>query len=383
MVDDLRVLRLVVEEPAHPVAESTKALQGIWPQGGNSKERNQSDHRPDSQGKLAAITQVEHVVVEALPLVPQSHLVHRRRDVGEVLEELDRHLLVGAVVLREQQGELEHVQAEHGHPCSPVGLLQVTGDRQGCRAVDRPDVVQAQKAALEDVVSLHVLAVNPPGEIQQELVEDRLQEFIVAGLIDLEDADRRRGVHRRVHVREGPLVGGQLSRRRHVPGTGEELELVLGQLRVDMRQRDAMKCEVPGRKPRILPLVRHRDHVLRIEVAPPRVAARPVTIRGRRAARITIEPAGHVVLIELLGPEHPAEGLAHHARLVGAAVGWREQGVEGVGLALSRRQHRAEARAQVGRAVAQPEPDLGGLAGADSQVVQKGGLGPGPLRVYG
>src|SRR5207244_496266 len=114
-----------------------------------------------------------------------------------------------------------------------------------------------------------------------------------------------------------------------------------------------------------------------------RVAARPVTIRGRRAARITIEPAGHVVLIELLGPEHPAERLAHHTSLVGAAVGWREQGVERVGLARSGRQHRADARAQAGREGAQPEPDLGGLAGGDSQVVTKGGLGPGPLRVYG
>ena len=50
----------------------------------------------------------------------------------------------------------------------------------GCAAVEDADVVQAEKAALEDVAALRVLAVDPPGEIQHQLVEDAFEERQVA-----------------------------------------------------------------------------------------------------------------------------------------------------------------------------------------------------------
>ena len=40
------------------------------------------------------------------------------------------------------------------------------------RPVERADVVEAEEAALEHVVALGVLAVHPPGEVEQQLVED-------------------------------------------------------------------------------------------------------------------------------------------------------------------------------------------------------------------
>jgi hypothetical protein len=39
-------------------------------------------------------------------------------------------------------------------------------------AVEGADVVQAQEAPLEEVVVLGVLTVDPPGEVEQQLVED-------------------------------------------------------------------------------------------------------------------------------------------------------------------------------------------------------------------
>ena len=67
----------------------------------------------------------------------------------------------------------------------------------GGAAVEHADVVQAQEAALEDVVALGVLAVDPPGEVEQQLVEDALQEGAVARaallLLDLVDAPGRPG----------------------------------------------------------------------------------------------------------------------------------------------------------------------------------------------
>ena len=50
----------------------------------------------------------------------------------------------------------------------------------GARTVEHADIVEAEEAALEDVQALRVLAVHPPGEVQQQLVKDALQEIQVA-----------------------------------------------------------------------------------------------------------------------------------------------------------------------------------------------------------
>ena len=44
-------------------------------------------------------------------------------------------------------------------------------------------------------------------------------------------------------------------------------------------------------------------------------------VRRRRAGGVAVEPVGDVVVVELLRPEHPGEGLAHDERLVGGGVG--------------------------------------------------------------
>src|SRR5262249_55999459 len=80
------------------------------------------------------------------------------------------------VLARQLQRDPQHVEAVHAHPGGAVGLLEVAAGRQRRRAVEDPDVVEAEEAALEDVPAVGVLAVDPPGEVEQELVEDPLQE---------------------------------------------------------------------------------------------------------------------------------------------------------------------------------------------------------------
>ena len=135
-----------------------------------------------------------------------------------------------------------------------------------------------------------VLAVDPPGEVQHQLVEDALQERQVAAVaallaVDLEDAPGRPGVDRRVDVAEVPLVGRQLAVGVHVPLARQQHELALGELRVDQGERDAVEGQVPGGVPGILPLVRHREDVGVVEVRPVAVAAVPALGRRRRLAR--------------------------------------------------------------------------------------------------
>ena len=62
----------------------------------------------------------------------------------------------------------------------PSDCSSVAAAGQRLAAVEDADVVEPEKAALEDVVALGVLAVHPPGEIEQQFVEDALEEAAIA-----------------------------------------------------------------------------------------------------------------------------------------------------------------------------------------------------------
>src|SRR5262249_1895635 len=130
-------------------------------------------------------------------------------------DELDAHLHVGRVDQRQFHADLEHVLAEERHPAGTVGLLQVPPGRQRGAAVEDPDVVEPQEAALEDVAAAAVLAVHPPGEVEQQLLEGSLEPVGVAAampdLLQTVREDGREGMDRRIHVTEGPLVAGNLA----------------------------------------------------------------------------------------------------------------------------------------------------------------------------
>ena len=130
-----------------------------------------------------------------------------------------------------------------------------------------------------------------------------------------------------------------------------------------------MKRQVPGREPRVLPGVGHRHDVEGLEAAPPGVAAVPPLRRRRRLARVAVEPAGHVVVVELLAPEHAGERLAHHRGFVGRCRGRGEFGVELVGLGAPLRHYPGEVRAS---AVAGSGPPPAGRRRSRSSAVWPG-----------
>ena len=116
-----------------------------------------------------------------------------------------------------------------------------------------------------------------------------------------------------------------------------------------MGERDRVEGEVPGREPRVLPRVGHRDDVARLDVPPGAVATgQPLRRRGR-AGRVAGQPAGHVVVVELLAPDHPGHGLAQDGGLVRRAPGRRQVGEEGVGLRGTGRHDRRRTRVRAGR----------------------------------
>jgi hypothetical protein len=284
--------------------------------------------------------ETEDVVEEAVLLVPQlvgidTDPVHSRCDVDEVLVELAGEVLVYRVLDGELQGDGQHVETEHRHPARPVRLLQRLPRRERRAAVEDADIVQAEESALEHVVPECVLLVDPPGEVHEELVELPLQEGPVTrparGLLHDVHLPGGAAVNRRVHVTEVPLVGGDLSAGVQVHLVGDQLQLVLGEIEVDAGKDDAVKREIPGGKPRVFPLVGHRDDVGTLEVEPLPVAGRraPLAV-GRKD--LLVEPFVHGVVIELLRPQHPRKRLAHHRAAVGGDLGGDDARVEGVGL---------------------------------------------------
>ena len=128
-------------------------------------------------------------------------------------------------------------------------------------AIEHPDIIQPEKSALEDVVALGIFAVHPPGERDQHFVEDGFQKRAIAftGLfsLDLINAPRRPGQHRRIDIAEVPFVGGNLPIWMLVPFAHDDIELHLGELGIDQGQRNTMKSEVPGCIPGKFPFVRH------------------------------------------------------------------------------------------------------------------------------
>ena len=137
------------------------------------------------------------------------------------------------------------------------------------------------------------------------------------GLLQAIGEDGGPGVHRRIDVAEIPLVGRKLPVGVQVLPLQHQVQLLLAEILVHQRQRQDVEGQVPGGIPRILPLVRHRDDVGVVHVVPVLVARGAARVGLNGSAAALLQPLVHVVVVELLGPQHAGQRLAHHVRLVG------------------------------------------------------------------
>ena len=202
-------------------------------------------------------------------------------------------------------------------------------------------------------------------------MEDALEELVVALAIDAEDLERGPRVHRRVGIAEGPLVRGQLAVRVLIPLAQQQQELSLREVTVDLRERDAVECEVPRGEPRVLPGVGHREHVEAVEVPPVLVAAIQPLGRGRRHRRVADEPPVDIEVEELLRPQHPCERLPQHPCLVFGRAVRREPFVERVRLGATFVQDLVRGLLFAAGARAEREPHLSGFAGSDREAISR------------
>src|SRR5690606_10918048 len=119
--------------------------------------------------------------------------------------------------------------------------------------------------------------------------------------VDLEDPPGGPGVHRRVDVRKGPLIGGKLSIGVLRPLPTDEDELVLREGRVDPGQRIAVEGQVPRGEPWVFPVVRHGDDIRQRQMSPRGIATRMLrreqTRWGWRIGGVALEPLLDVVAV--------------------------------------------------------------------------------------
>ena len=116
----------------------------------------------------------------------------------------------------------------------------------------------------------------------------------------------------------------------HIPLAQQQHQLILGELRVELRERDHVERQVPGGIPRVLPVIWHGNDVAVIQMAPIGVAALQPAGRRRRLCRVSLEPVRHAVVVELLGPQQAGISLARDGTRVVVAA--QQIGVERVGI---------------------------------------------------
>src|SRR5262249_31781245 len=172
-------------EVAGPLRESRQALDDVGVKYGGGADRQQPHHRADFEAHGVAVRQPQDVVEEPVVLVPQLVLVdadavHGPGDPEKMLVELRGELLVDRIVQRQLQRDLEHALAIESHPRGAVRLLEVAAGGQRRAPVEDADVVEPEEAALEDVLAVAILAVDPPREVHEELLENFLQEREIA-----------------------------------------------------------------------------------------------------------------------------------------------------------------------------------------------------------
>ena len=124
-------------------------------------------------------------------------------------------------------------------------------------AVEDANIVEPEKTAFVKIVAGAIFAVSPPSEVPCQLGKNPPQELEIAipaqCLFRPVEKDRGPGVHRRIDIAEVPLIGRDLTAGVLISPDKQEVELLLGEIYVDGRQRDRVEGEVPSGKPLDIP----------------------------------------------------------------------------------------------------------------------------------
>ncbi|KAH3661380.1 hypothetical protein OGAPHI_006787 [Ogataea philodendri] len=182
-------------------------------------------------------------------------------------------------------------------------------------SVEQTDVVKTKETSFENTISVRIFSIHPPCKVDHKLQEHTLQKLPVLSTIhlflDLVDPVGGPGLNRRVGIGKVPLIRRDLALRRHVPLSGQEIQLLFGVIWVNHGERNSMERSVPRTVERILKVVRHRQNVFVVKMLPFLVSAIGST-NDRSNVRVGITSRPEVVnkVVELLIPQQATERLS-------------------------------------------------------------------------
>src|SRR6478609_11837876 len=137
-----------------------------------------------------------------------------------MLDKLECELVERRIGAREFHRDLSHVLAIQRHPGGAIRLFKVPAAGKGIAAIEDPNVVKAEEPSFKDILPKTVFPVDPPGEIEDQLVEDPLQKLDVTNavlrLFQVVHEQGGPGMHWRVDVAKVPFVGWHLAARMQV-----------------------------------------------------------------------------------------------------------------------------------------------------------------------
>ena len=240
----------------------------------------------------------------------------------------------------------------------PVGSVRA--------AVEDADVVEAEEAALEDVAALRVLAVDPPGEVQHQLVEHALEER--------RDRRRRRAACDRSGTRATSPTRAPADSRRRTPTrtrasgrSGACTTRASAGRAAPWRTRRRSARAADEWNARSHAAYHGYSHLSGIEMMSALLRWSHSRLRpclrsagGGDLRLVALQPLRHVVVEELLAPDHSGERLAlDQARVgVGKIVLDLRRRTRRLRARARRRSHRSPRRAAGMSLLREPRADL-------------------------
>ena len=90
-----RILAMALVQPCKGLAQRGRLANLASVENDRRQQRDQPGDRGDPQRRARPVCAGEHVVVEAVLLVPQPAALKRLRDRGEMFEEFEHEILIG------------------------------------------------------------------------------------------------------------------------------------------------------------------------------------------------------------------------------------------------------------------------------------------------
>src|SRR5580704_2546137 len=255
----------MLNEPLSAPLKIRITIERVSGHGRRAKHGNKAHHSTGAYGDRFVLPRNQVVIEKSVLLIPERHewipdAIHGIGDEDVVLPEFAGNIFINGVLFGQQKGGSKHVFGESSHPACAIRLSKQVALRKFV-AIEYTNVIHPQKSTLENIFAQCVLAVDPPGKVEEHLLKDTFQKCEISDTgmlaLNLEHSPRRKRQNGWIDAIEIPFIGGDLPIGVHVPLTQHLENLFFGQVRVDICQGNTMKAEIPGCEPRKLPLVRH------------------------------------------------------------------------------------------------------------------------------